>query len=191
MVTAMSFEEAWSYADKIEGWFAECEARQIWNLASACVREQGILEVGCYKGRSTAMLAQFLKGTGLHLFIIDPLIPREGQSQEAIHTALKSVLEVIGTPYTLFLCKTSELENSPSASFPPSIDLLHVDGQHDAEGIETDCKTLLPLVRRGGWACFHDYGNPAYRAIQATVDDFLKGWEAHGTTGLLRYARKP
>jgi hypothetical protein len=48
-----------------------------------------------------------------------------------------------------------------------TVDLLLVDGDHSAEGVEADCKLWIPRLR--GYAMFHDWGT------QSVIDGFKAG----------------
>ena len=59
-----TFEEVW--AKRCDGWLSEPEAWLLWSTAKDC---QGtILEVGCYTGRSTCLLAELERD----MIVVDP-----------------------------------------------------------------------------------------------------------------------
>ncbi len=63
-MTTMTFEEAFNRVP--DGWLTEGEARLLWNTASKFTGP--ILEVGCYRGRSTVLLAYL----GRLVYAVDP-----------------------------------------------------------------------------------------------------------------------
>jgi hypothetical protein len=62
---SLTFEEAYERIPG-DGWLTEPEARLLWGAAS--VTEGPILEVGCYKGRSTCLLAYL----GRPVYVVEP-----------------------------------------------------------------------------------------------------------------------
>lgn len=72
------------------GWLTEGEARLLWRVASSS--EGPILEVGCYRGRSTVLLAAL----GRPLYCVDPFEgfdsddPDGTKTMKAWHEAMKS-----------------------------------------------------------------------------------------------------
>lgn len=61
----MTFEEVYEQIPG-NGWLSRGEAELLWRVATACEGE--ILEVGCYQGRSTCLLAS----TGRPVYAVDP-----------------------------------------------------------------------------------------------------------------------
>ncbi len=186
-----TFEQAWEYADKIFGWYSVTDARALWDVGLECLGQYGILEVGCLCGRSTAILAHLLKGTGLSLTLIEPFIDywngAECSIRDSHRPALLDKLVEIGTPFRLIEKRTCDIA---SEELPSAIDLLHIDGDHRKAGIGTDCERLLPLVRLGGFACFHDYVGIWSSEVHGVVDEFTPGWEVRGTLDVLRVLKK-
>ena len=45
------------------------------------------------------------------------------------------------------------------------VDLLHIDGDHTAEGVRADYAMYGPLVRSGGLIAFHDLVLPGVAAL--------------------------
>ncbi len=66
-----TFAEAWSSADGIEGWLAECHARMLYDAASAVAPGAAIVEIGSHHGRSTVVLVS-AKPVGTRLLAVDP-----------------------------------------------------------------------------------------------------------------------
>lgn len=57
--------------------------------------------------------------------------------------------------------------------WPISIDWLHVDGDHSAEGITADISEWYRHVKLGGFISFHDYGDPHWPAVKEVVDNMM------------------
>jgi SAM-dependent methyltransferase len=186
----MDLRRAVTFSKKINGWYAEDELEALWRMCFEAVQRDGIVEVGCFAGRTSSLLAQFVKTINppVPLIFIDPFSPEymRGFNIDLAKAQFTRCLLEIGTPYKLIEKRTIDAN---LADFPAQVDLVHVDGDHTKLGVENDCRLLLPLVRAGGIACFHDYGQEAF-AVKAVVDDICADWTLVGTYGTMRALRK-
>ena len=59
------------------------------------------------------------------------------------------------------------------------IDLLLIDADHELPGVRKDVEGWTPLVKRGGYALFHDYSSNNWPHVAATVDELMVApeWE--------------
>lgn len=56
-----------------------------------------------------------------------------------------------------------------------SLDLIFIDGEHSYEAVKNDIEAYLPLVRKGGIICGHDYlefNQPGYGVNKAVEEMF-------------------
>lgn len=128
------------------GWLSKEEARLLWETALPLTGE--ILEVGCYKGRSTCLLAQF----GRHVYCVDPF---EGFSDsepwEAIRKEFGDNIDGRGIKnISLFQMKIEEWTPRP-------IGLAYLDGDHTSEGTRSQIKKALLCMPDA--IAIHDYSN--------------------------------
>ena len=70
------------------------------------------------------------------------------------------------------------------------LDMLHIDGNHQLDGVMTDCGLWLEKLIAGGLACFHDYGNPGLPDVKEAVDKYVNDWEKLSLTKTLLVMRK-
>lgn len=116
----MTFEEVW-LGLPAEGWLSEGEARLLWDCAA---RTTGaILEVGCYVGRSSALLASF----GRPLYCVDPL---DGFNEDYGGDKIESLWRANLAAYpnaTLFRQRVEYWAPRP-------VGLAYLDGDHSAHG---------------------------------------------------------
>jgi hypothetical protein len=127
----MRFENA--YARLPDGWLSEPEARMLWELLP--MTEGPILEVGCYKGRSTCLLA----ATGRPVYAVDPFAgfstedpTGEATAREFLHNmALREFTNV-----TLFPESIETWEPRP-------VGLAYLDGDHTYQGTAVQIKQAL------------------------------------------------
>lgn len=59
-------------------------------------------------------------------------------------------------------------EDGPAASQPP-VDLLFVDGAHDADATAGAFAAWRPALAPGAITAFHDFGDPAYPGVEEAV----------------------
>lgn len=138
-----------------------------------------VVEVGAWFGRSTAFFADMIrKGKKpINFFSVDPWTPINDQKGICLTTdtshygvflqnmAACGVLQYV-TPIRLSSLEASQLfENN-------SIDVLFIDGAHDAVNIETDLYSWLPKCKDGGMICGDDY-HETWPAVIATVKAML------------------
>jgi predicted O-methyltransferase YrrM len=134
------------------------------------------VEIGVYKGSSLLYFAEALQTTNGKVIGIDPykldslkneipnkeisnyfydILFREQQTLDNIHSNLKRILEDnnLGNLVTLVRDKS---ENYYQNIKNESIDVLHIDGNHDEEYVTKDILNYLPLVKKGGYIIMDD-----------------------------------
>jgi len=175
----MTFEDIWELTKGIseERTFSRTSSLAFYWALSSLKKESTILEIGCENGRSTSILAQVAKENQHRLYLIDPFVAEES----FFHCT--DMLKGVGVPFVLF-----KMRNEEALRYTlPSIDFIHVDGDHSAESLMVDCQ-LLSRVTRGGFACFHDYGWD----VKSTVDRFILNelWETGETSDTLHIVKR-
>ena len=146
------------FYQNIEGWFSyEWLYRAVADLA-----EDGDLfvEVGSFKGRSSAFLAVELinSGCNVKLDLIDTWAGSI-EHQKGAECEVKEVVE--GTLYETFLNNMKPVEGHYNAIRLPSqeaaklyedgsIDFIMIDGAHDFDSVVADIRAFLPKMKKGG-----------------------------------------
>lgn len=164
-MTTPRFEDVWPTVPG-NGWLAEDEARLLWDSALAADPALPILEVGCYKGRSTCLLAAL----GRTLYCVDPFSNFDDADPSG-ETILKEwranvtgrgylvydwdpAEEVVASvrPYCLLFRQRVEDWTAPSP-----VGFAYLDGDHTREGTAAQ---LRAAARAGAaLACVHDYAD--------------------------------
>jgi predicted O-methyltransferase YrrM len=134
------------------------------------------VEIGVYKGSSLLYFAEALQKTNGKIIGIDPYkldslrneIPnkqvneyfydvlfKEQKTLDNIYSNLSKILEDnnLGELITLVREKS---ENYYQNIKKESIDVLHIDGNHDEEYVTKDIINYLPLVKKGGYIIMDD-----------------------------------
>jgi predicted O-methyltransferase YrrM len=184
----MTRQRSIAYSCRVPGWYTPQELTGLWEMCSLVVGRNGILEVGSFHGRSSSLFAHFALNLPypVPITLIDPFLPWKGWDMERARRELRTRMERIAIPYVLIEQRVADI---PRAQLPAAVDLVHIDGDHDGAAVELDCRGLLPLLRPGGIACFHDY-RPDF-AVPEVVERWCPGWPVAGTFGSMRGLRKP
>ncbi len=174
----MGFTEAWEIAKNIPGWYMENEARLLYDSACQSSTGIGFIEVGCYAGRSTRVLAEAAKQSGSILWVIDRFQhPLPGvKDPKALVTAF---LIESGCEYQIIHSTVAEM---PDHAAPYLVDFIHIDDSHDAHDLGIDHIKILPRLRYGGIVCFHDYA-PDFQDVVSFVNGISDEYYELGRAG--------
>lgn len=151
-------------------------------LVENCRPDGKIVEVGCWKGRSTAYLLveAFNKSQRIEVYAVDTW---EGSPEHAGHEAI-----VGGTLYQQFLANVKPVSRqliplripSPKAAdfFPDGIlDAVFIDAAHEYDAVLADILAWRSKVRDGGILAGHDYG-AGWPGVDQAVNEVFDGVES-------------
>jgi len=139
-----------------------------------------IVEVGCYAGESTAVLAEKAK----LLICVDPWDPElfksrpPGVTMDDVKLAFnvrmfpwRAILEARGGGLNVFSAKSIDVAER---HFDQSIDLVYIDADHFYASVVADIRAWLPKVKLGGWIGGHDYNDERWKPeVNRAVDEIL------------------
>lgn len=116
-----------------------------------------VVEVGCWKGRSTAHLvvSAFNTGKGIKVYAVDTWrgSPEHGEQPDLYETFLKN-MEPLAELYTPVRQPSIEA----SLSFRDgSLDFVFIDAAHEYESVKSDLASWRSKVKPGGVMAGHDY----------------------------------
>jgi hypothetical protein len=156
--------------DAIEGWLTLEEGRRLAYLASTVPAKQAIVELGSWKGKSTAYLAAGSKfGHCASVFAVDHWVGHPelqylfpDPSTTTLPEFLRNMewqghLDIV-TPLS---GKTVDV----ARTWTRPIGLLFIDAAHEYEAVKEDFLAWSPFVGVGGWVAFHDAGAPGPRQV--------------------------
>lgn len=166
------------------------ETEEILRLANEALLAAGdFVELGCYKGETSLLLARLLKSSGSDkkLWLYDSFAGLPEKTAEDASTAgdqfkagelFVSKREVVekfkrsGLPFPII--KKAFFEGlNPAADLPEKIAFAFCDG--DLYGsIKTSLRLVLPKLSRSGIIVVHDYNNPELPGSSRAVDEFLR-----------------
>ena len=153
-------------------------------LSKVCV------EIGVYKGSSLFSFAEVLEKNGGHIVGIDPWSYEASKNelwdkdyenyiynelfkgQETFNNLHSSVCEIIqnnGLSKTVSLIRKSSEDVFINFDIE-SIDILHIDGNHNEMNVSRDILLYLPLVKKNGYIIMDDTN---WDSIKKSIDKFL------------------
>jgi hypothetical protein len=160
---------------KTEGMINVEEARLLYDLAKD-VTENCIVEIGSYRGRSTAALAcGSLNGMQVPVFAIDPhedfigvLGGKFGPQDRAAF--YKAMIDTGCYKIVRLVNLSSEIV---APHWPSKISLLFIDGNHTFDAVKNDFESWFPHLAESALIAFHDSKDPQigpFRLIHELLD---------------------
>lgn len=166
-----------SKALQIQGWTSEAELT--W-LAEQAQGRKGIVEIGCWKGRSTRALGDNTQGD---IYAVDTWA---GTKEDGHYKELEGK-----DPHWLYrewAINTQDLFNVTPFGRPsvntafffrclcndPRFDMIFIDAAHDYENVKADILAWRPLLAPGGLICGHDFDAGRPGVVQAVRELFTK-----------------
>lgn len=159
-------------AIQIEGWMSYSELE--W-LASTAKMSDIIVEVGCYRGRSTRAICD---NTRALIFAVDPwediYFDKNGKS---IGILKKGSFEEFNSNLKEFICSGQlEVMKCKSDDFPDLgngfANFIFLDGDHRYEQVVKDIMLAEKVITRGGIIAGHDYTHSDWPGVKQAVDEF-------------------
>lgn len=165
----------------IDGWFG---FQHIY--LEAVHKYDGIfVEIGAWKGRSTAFLAveAIKSGKAIDLHVVDTF---EGSDEPEHHgdrdiNRLRQVFDHNIAPVAEFLTVHQMTSVDAAARFADgSVSFALIDAAHDYDSVKADIAAWLPKMKTGGWLCGDDIAWGDDRPVERAVTEMLPGWERRG-----------
>jgi predicted O-methyltransferase YrrM len=146
--------------DGVEGWLSLPEVRFLSALAKDALAD--IVEIGCYRGRSTIALSWGAVESGRLVHSVDPHQPTTGvyggkfgpADREAYY---RNMLASGMAQRAALINLTSE---QAGRSWHGPIGLLFLDGDHRYEAVRRDIDVWVPHLVAGGVVVFDDASDP-------------------------------
>jgi hypothetical protein len=130
------------------------------------------VEVGCYEGDSTQIFIN--SGKFRRLFSVDPYI--DGISGEnypnPLADAKKKFKAVTEGHHQVWHLETTSQEAS-KLLYGLQFDFVYLDGDHRYESVRSDIMHWMPLVKKGGYLCGHDYESSNHGGVIQAVNELL------------------
>lgn len=171
--------------EAIDGWLSEAEAVHLFHLARE-VREGCIVEVGSYRGRSTAALGFGSQaGHGVPVYAIEPHETFGGVYGGDFgwpdrDSFFRTMVE-LGLTRTVRLVNLSSEVVAPA--WPHPVDLLWIDGDHRYEGVRRDVDCWEPRLLPNATVVFDDALDSGGGPARVVAELIAVGWRRCATVG--------
>lgn len=167
---------------------SEKETARILELAQGCLGVSGdFVEMGCYKGDTSLLLAEIVKASEKKLWIYDSFegLPEKKEIDKSVMGVLFRGGELAVTKREVkqrFLranlpvpvIKKAWFSELVENDLPEQIAFAFLDGDF-YESIKDSIKLVAPRMNDGGVIVVHDYTNPALPGVKRAVDEWMQG----------------
>ena len=161
------------------------ETEKILELAKESLNVNGdFVELGCYKGDTSILLAELLKNSDKKLYIYDSFegLPEKGVEDESVlgqdfkgGELLVTKREVkerfLKAGLRVPVIKKAWFKDLTPSDLPEKISFAFLDGDF-YESIRDSLRLVVPKMVKGGVLIVHDYTNPALPGVKRAVDEF-------------------
>lgn len=168
-----SLEHYLQIAEQIPGWVDRDELTYKANITSRLPENAVIVEIGCFLGRSTVVMAgvRKLAGSGM-VHVIDPF---DGSGDAFSVPFYKLITNKMEQPILdefreyISLAKVQgfvQVHKGTAESvinqWNQAIDMLILDGDQSPKGTRTAYNLWIPFLKPGGYLCLHNSGDRFY-----------------------------
>jgi len=147
----VAFADVWKVARAIGGQLSEEEAKTLYQFAISVPQDQTIVEVGCYHGRSTIILA----ASGRRVVVFDPMpIGYEVNGKKIAEEDVSMLREnLVWWPNVSWNRKSPQ----DAKDFGERVGLVLIDGRHNSAWPRLDYECFEPHTTKGAHVVFHNY----------------------------------
>jgi len=163
--TAREIARAVQVAWGVPGLYRRDEAGFLYRLAR---RKGNLVEIGCYMGRTTAILIQAARVWGARLTTVDPFGHMPERYEPATADKWRANLRAVGL-------EPPDLMEMPSEAAAPLYDgeiaMVFIDADHEYSAVAMDLALWTPKIKVGGVVALHDMFFPSVTGVcQAVVE---------------------
>lgn len=164
-------QDAVEYGDmkalSIPGWMSPGELR--W-LAARAAEYPEIVEIGCYKGRSTRALGDATSG---HVQAVDCWLPFRDRQWVLTGYEFRDFCQNLHDLMLSQKVLAWKLKSVQAAETfkDRRFDMVFIDGDHTYESVRADILSWRGLLRPGGLLCGHDYTHADWPDVKRAVDE--------------------
>lgn len=143
----------------LSGWLTEAEGTFLYSTAQKVIKNEAIVEIGSWKGKSTVCIARGVAdGKLAKIYAIDPHIGSSEHQKmfgkvDTYEEFLTNIKQAGAGKLIKPIRKTSVVA---AQNFPATIGFLFVDGAHEYHMVKLDIDAWFDKVKNGGTIAFHD-----------------------------------
>lgn len=131
----------------------------LYDLAAKVPEGGVIVEIGSFKGKSTACLAAGCLGTTKTIYAIDPFTrqPTDEYNDSIWNYSIEDLQNNL-QPFAMinYVVPVQGFSQEIGIGWDKQIDLLFIDGAHTYEGALSDFQLFFPWLKQGGLFALHD-----------------------------------
>ena len=151
-------------------------------LAGAVPEDLAVVEVGSFKGKSTAYLAAGAKdGAGAHVWAVDPwdlpgnVYGKHGYNAPVVRETFERQLRSLRLWARVTAVRSFSADAAAAWDGPP-IGLLFIDGDHTERAVRADLAAWSPHLAPSHVVAFDDYDTKRNPGVKAVVDGLTSGY---------------
>ena len=161
-------EKAINIAWKVPGLYGKTEAKFLYKLAR---RKGKLVELGCWMGRTTAILLQAAAIWKAELTTVDAFTPMPNNNKASTPERWRANLKKAGLAPPKLLAMTTD-EAAAVYSKEQKISLLFIDAAHGYDAVAHDLANWTPRNKTGGVVALHDMLYPSIPGVCQAVADW-------------------
>ncbi|MBI5152185.1 class I SAM-dependent methyltransferase [Candidatus Peregrinibacteria bacterium] len=145
--------------EKIHGWLTKNEALFLYNSAKQIKKENAIVEIGSWKGRSTICLGKGSSdGNGVKIYAIDPHTgcPELWKKYGRVNTFREFQQNISKACIADYIEIIKDTSQNAAKKITKPVEFIFIDGDHSYHSTNLDFKLWFPKVKNGGILAFHD-----------------------------------
>jgi len=150
--------------------FSRGEALALYGLITAAEPTGTLVEIGVQFGRSATVFCELQKEFNYNLILIDGWVEEEYSNSARNHFLNQT--EKHGWKYTPIWINSNDAVKKLIED-NVQIDIIHIDGDHEYEGVKDDILNYTPLVVSGGFIVFDDYGHESLPGVYQACSEFM------------------
>lgn len=156
--------------NEIEGWFSGIDAKFVSKICEE-IHDGIVVELGCYAGKSTAVMATICKKNGNSYYAIDNFCgsdPKDPATRNQLNRNMREILEnnmrSMGLLDYIEIHKVDSVASSQMFS-DGEVDFCFIDADHTPESVVKDIEAWWPKIVEKGTLGGHDYQWPGVRRV--------------------------
>ena len=184
--------------EALSGLIPHDEGLALADLAAAAPATEAIVELGSFKGKSTAYLAAGAKrGDGARVWAVEPhdlpgnVYGKHGYSAPEVRAAFEAQLRSVRLWSSVEYVQAFSWVAAESWDGPP-VGLLFIDGDHAEDAIRRDLAAWERHLAPHAVVAFDDLDTPKNPGVRVVVDDLVAGgWTVQVLCDRLAVGRPP
>lgn len=170
--------------NSVRGWLSFREGALLYNLAKRCLKNNSIVEIGSWEGKSTVYISNGSKaGNNAHIFAVDPHTGPEQSIRNEVWTYDVFMKNIAGGGAGELVTPIVKFSKDAARDFNKPVGLIFIDGGHTYEAVKIDFDSWCPKVVEGGVIAFHD--SLKYDGPRQLLSEIVPGSRSFKNAGIV------